>query len=298
MREDHHDIQTPKKENLPVSSNRKVKSSINVPSKKLHHQQPKSIKKNLSSVFTPIVEEDVGLNLSEKESIEKISSISESVDVDASTVEISETSLNSNQILVSDNAVVLQHSEESVGNCPISEAFVFDEDQSSKSMERYIASLDQFISPSSATLGSVENTPVSSLSSTRLSSMSTVEMTPSSSQITAEPVTGFVVSVIADGATTEETDSFHLESLVKHLRNSMSQVLQSTDIDLQYKKLLDALVKVVIEEFYSLHEERHMVVELFSRKVKIVLLSFGLCILLGFILSSDVQSSYYGPPPT
>ncbi|XP_024987057.1 uncharacterized protein LOC112522194 isoform X2 [Cynara cardunculus var. scolymus] len=171
-------------------------------------------------------------------------------------------------------------------------------------MERYLASLDQFVSPSSATLGSVESSPLSSSSpaeSTTLSSMSTVEMTPSSSQITAEPVAGFVASVTSDGAITEETDSFQLESLVKHLRKSLSQVLHSADIDLQYKKLLDALVKIVIEDFYSLHEEKDMVVELFSRKVKIVLLSFGLSILFvssGFILSSDDQSSYYGPPPT
>ncbi|KAJ9555068.1 hypothetical protein OSB04_009682 [Centaurea solstitialis] len=255
MREDHHEIQTSKKESLPVSSSNRKAKSVNTPSKKLHHQQQqKSIKKSLSSVFSPITEEDV-LNSSEKES----------VNADESKLEISETSLDSDLILVPDNAVVVRHPEESVGNSPISEAFVFDEDQSSKckSMERYVASLDQFISPSSAKLSSVENTPFSSLSpaeSTTLSStISTLEMTPSSSsQITR---------LTEDGATTEETDSPHLESLVKHLRKSMIQVLNSADIDLQYKKLLDALVKVVIEEFCSLHEERDIVAELFSRKM-------------------------------
>ncbi|KAI3680829.1 hypothetical protein L6452_35605 [Arctium lappa] len=86
MREDHHDIQTPKKEHLPASSYRKAKL-INDPSKKLYQQQQqKSIKKNLSSVFTAITEDDAASNLSEKESIEKISSISKFVDADESTV--------------------------------------------------------------------------------------------------------------------------------------------------------------------------------------------------------------------
>ncbi|KAI3669594.1 hypothetical protein L6452_40866 [Arctium lappa] len=296
MREDHHDIQTPKKEHLPASSNRKAKL-INDPSKKLHQQQQqKSIKKNLSPVFTAVTEDDAASNLSEKESIEKISSISKSVDADESNVEISETSLNSNQTLVSDDVVVLQHPEESIGISPISEAFVFDKDQSSKSIETYIVSLNQFVSPSSMMVGSVETTPFSSslfAKTTPLSSISTVEMSPSSSPITAEPAAAFV--------TTEETDSFNPGSLVKHLRESMSQVLHSANIDPRYQKLLDVLVKMVIQEFFSFDEEKDMVVELFSKKVKTLLLSFLLCILVvssGFILFSDVQSSYYGSPPT
>ncbi|KAI3687651.1 hypothetical protein L1987_81351 [Smallanthus sonchifolius] len=290
MREDHHEIQTPKKDHLQVSSNRKSKS-INAPSKKPHHQQQKSTKMNSSSVFTPITEGDVVLNVSEKDSIEKILSISGAVDADQSIVDIGKTSLNSDHNLVPDNTVALQVAEDLARISPISEAFVFDEDQSS--IESYIASLSQHISPSYITNGSVEATPLSSKSpaeSTPMSSITTVEMTPPSS-----------TSAITSGVTIQETKSIKLESLVKHLRESMFQVLHSADIDTNHKKLLDALVKMVIEEFCSLHEERGLVVGLFSKKVKLVLLSYLVGLLLvcaGFFLFSDVQSSYQGPTPT
>ncbi|KAJ9561983.1 hypothetical protein OSB04_007143 [Centaurea solstitialis] len=282
MREDHHhDIQTPKKEhNLPVSSNRKAKS-VNDPSKKLHNQQQKIVKRNLNSVFTTITDDDDAVsNSSEKESIEKkISSISKS---DDSIVEINETRSNSNP-------------EESIGITPVSEAFVFDKDQSSKSIESYIVSLNQFVSPSTVAVGSVETTPFlpSSFSETSpMSSMTTVQMTPSSSPITVEADAAFV--------TKEETDSFNRGLLVMHLRKSMSQVLHSADIDSQYKRLLDVLVKMVIQEFFSSHEEKDIVVEVFSKKVKTLLVSLVVCIFVssGFILFSGVKSSYNGPPPT
>ncbi|MFS8004161.1 hypothetical protein Hanom_Chr13g01222421 [Helianthus anomalus] len=82
----------------------------------------------------------------------------------------------------------------------------------------------------------------------------------------------------------------------------MFQVLHSSDIDTNHKKLLDALVKMVIEQFCTSHEDhRGSVVGLFSKKVKLVLLSYLLVMLLGsagFFLLSDVQSCYHGPPPT
>ncbi|KAI3680830.1 hypothetical protein L6452_35606 [Arctium lappa] len=54
----------------------------------------------------------------------------------------------------------------------------------------------------------------------------------------------------------EETDSFNPGSLVKHLRESMSQVLHSADIDPQYqKKLLDVLVKMMFKALImALHQ--------------------------------------------
>lgn len=141
--------------------------------------------------------------------------------------------------------------------------------------------------------GSVETTP--------LSSITTVEMTPLSSQITAEEAAVFVAAVTRDGATTEETNLYKTESLVNHLRESMCQVLHSADLDPHYKKLMDALVKMVIQEFYSPNEKSSTVVELFLSKGKIVLLSLVLGIIAvsaGFFLFSDAQSSYHGPPPT
>ncbi|PWA50352.1 hypothetical protein CTI12_AA473830 [Artemisia annua] len=106
-------------------------------------------------------------------------------------------------------------------------------------------------------------------------------MTPPSSP----PISSSIVT--CGGTTTEEMNSFKLEPLVKHLRESMLHVSNSSDLEPQYKKLLDALVKMVIEEFHSLHEEKNMVVELFSRKAKMVLLSSVMGILAvstGFLL--------------
>ncbi|KAI3522656.1 hypothetical protein L1887_00608 [Cichorium endivia] len=294
MREDNHDIPTPKKEHLPVPSNRKVKQ-INAPSKK--HQQQKSIKKNLSSVLNSVTEDDIILNLPEKVPIDKLSLISESVDADLSSLEICKTSLTSDQSLVPGKSVALEHPEESVGIDPISEAFVFGKKQSNESIESYIVSLNQFASPTSAIQSSVQQTP-SSCTSPALSSITTVETIPFSSPKTAEASLVHVSS--DDGATTVQTNSFKLESVVKHLRESMFQVLHSADIDPNYKKLLDALSNMIIEEFYGLHEERDMSVNLFSKKIKIAMLSFLLCTIAvssGFFLLSN-GSCYDGPPPT
>ncbi|KAJ0663057.1 hypothetical protein HanLR1_Chr13g0476891 [Helianthus annuus] len=288
MKDEHHEIQTPKKEqNLSVSSNRKSKS-MNTPSKKLNHQQQKSVKTNVSS---PITEADVVLNLSDKDSSEKISSVSVATDADQSIVDISKSNLNSDNTVASDDTLELKLPEESVGISAMSEAFVFYDDQSS--LESYISSLDQHVSPSSIAYSSLESTPLSSKSPaviTPLSSITTVETTPSSS--TTAAVHGSIIA---------ETKSVKPEILAKYLKESMFQVLHSSDIDTNHKKLLDALVKMVIEQFCTSHEDRGSVVGLFSKKVKLVLLSYLLVMLLGsagFFLLSDVQSCYHGPPPT
>ncbi|KAK1436334.1 hypothetical protein QVD17_02113 [Tagetes erecta] len=285
MKDDHHEIQTPNKEHVHVSSNRKSKST-NAPLKK----QQKSAKMNFSSVITPITDGEVLLNLSE-ESIEKISSNSGTVDADQSIVDISKT-----KNLKSDNTVALQILEDSVRISPISEAFVFEEDQ--LSIESYIASLNQHISPSSIASGSLEATPFPSNSpavSSPLSSITTVEISPPSTSTIS------IDQAVLQGDTAHETKSIKLQLLVNQLRESMFQVSYSSEIDPTYKKLLDALVKMVIEEFCSLHVERGLVAELFSKKVKLMLLSYLLGTLLvcvGFFLFADVKSSYHGPPPT
>ncbi|KAK9065464.1 hypothetical protein SSX86_014863 [Deinandra increscens subsp. villosa] len=235
MRDYHHDLQTTRKELLPLSSNRKPKP-INTPSKKPNRQQQKSIKRNLNSAFASITEDDEVLNPSEKESIQKISSIS-----DQFIVEICKSSLKSDNDLVSENADVLQHPEQSIEISSVSEAFDSNEDRFTGSTESCIVSSSQLISPSSATA--------------------------------------------------EDVNSFKIESLVNDLRicrESMCQVLNSADLEPKYKRLFDALVKMVIEESHSLHEEKGRV---------IVVLSFVLAA-IGFCLFSDAQSSYNGPPPT
>ena len=167
--------------------------------------------------------------------------------------------------------------------------------------QSYIGSLNQFISPSPATPSPLTSqfSSTSPAESTPLSSIATAEMTPLSSPITAEAVTICVPSHY--GATTDEMNLLKVEGMVKNLRESMFQVLHSADIEPRSKKVLDALVKMDIEEFYSLHEERNIVVELFSKKIRIVLLCFVLGMLAvsaGLFVFSDVQGYDHGPPPT
>lgn len=126
------------------------------------------------SVLNYVTEGDVGLNLPEKEPIEKVSLISGSVDTDHSTVEvyrihyidliinslrlfncfnfnhsshhlffwydqIGTMSLTSDQTLIP-NKSAIENPEESVEIAPISEAFVFGTDQSNDSIEVYCQS--------------------------------------------------------------------------------------------------------------------------------------------------------------
>ncbi|KAD7117217.1 hypothetical protein E3N88_04485 [Mikania micrantha] len=166
MSEDHRDIQTPKN-----SSNRKAKP-INNPMKKLNQHKQKSIKRNLSAGFTPITEDDVASNPSDKELIKKISSISASVDVHQSTVEISKANLNSVQ------EDLLQYPEQSIEISSVLEDYVSNEDRFTESMKSYIVSAKQLSSLSAAATSLVELTPSSS----------------SSSLITAEDAAAFINS--------------------------------------------------------------------------------------------------------
>lgn len=95
--------------------------------------------------------------------------------------------------------------------------------------------------------------------------------------------------------------SIEAEMVVKHLRQTRIQVLNLADGDLRFKNLLDALIKVVVEEFYCLPEERDLLTELASRKAYIMFLSFVLWILAVaavFLFTSGVKSSSNEPPPT
>lgn len=146
--------------------------------------------------------------------------------------------------------------------------------------QKHIVSSKQYISPASTTSELGESTPSSS---------------SSTSLVTAEAATALVVSVPHDGATTEDMmNSFNIQSMVNELRGSMCQVLNADDLDLNYKKLYDALVKIVpTEELHSVHKEKDIMM------VLLVLLSFVLAVIVaGFFLFLDARSSYYGPPPT
>lgn len=91
------------------------------------------------------------------------------------------------------------------------------------------------------------------------------------------------------------------EMVVKHLRLAQTQVLNSVGADLGSKKLLDTLIKAIIEEFYGLSEEKDWFTEVVSRKASLVLSSFVLwifAVVAVFFFSSGTGSSFNGPPPT
>nr|GEU55391.1 hypothetical protein CTI12_AA533220 [Tanacetum cinerariifolium] len=105
-------------------------------------------------------------------------------------------------------------------------------------------------------------------------------MAPVSSPITAEAVNICVPS--HNGPTTGEMNSLKVEGIVKNLRESMFHALHSVNVDSRSKKM-------------------NMVVELFSNKIRIVLLRFMLGMLVvsaGLFVFLVVQGYDHGPPPT
>lgn len=95
--------------------------------------------------------------------------------------------------------------------------------------------------------------------------------------------------------------SVESEIVVNILKRNRTQVLNSADVDPQSKKILDALIEIVIDEFYTRPAERDRFAELVSIKTQIVLLSFFLWILavaVAFFFGSGVHNSSSGPLPT
>jgi hypothetical protein len=92
-----------------------------------------------------------------------------------------------------------------------------------------------------------------------------------------------------------------LEIVVDILKRNRTQVLNSSDVDPQSKKILDALIEIVIEEFYNRPKERDRFAELVSIKIQIVLLFFFLWMLamaVAFFFGSGVQHSSSKHLPT
>ncbi|EEF43111.1 uncharacterized protein LOC8258837 [Ricinus communis] len=93
--------------------------------------------------------------------------------------------------------------------------------------------------------------------------------------------------------------SVEVDIVSDFLKQAGNRVLNSNDVDRQSKKLLDGLLKVVLDECYSLPEERDCYDELVSAKLRIVFLCFfiwSFASLIFFSLRSG--SSYSGLPPT
>ncbi|XP_050218229.1 uncharacterized protein LOC126668997 [Mercurialis annua] len=83
----------------------------------------------------------------------------------------------------------------------------------------------------------------------------------------------------------------------KHARN---QVLNSTGVDQQSKKLLDTLVKVLLDDFYSLPKETDCHFQLASASFRLMFLLVLLWCFLAYLVLFGLRSdnSYVGPTPT
>ena len=95
--------------------------------------------------------------------------------------------------------------------------------------------------------------------------------------------------------------SVELEIVVDILKRNRTQVLNSSDVDPQSKKILDALIEIVIEEFYNRPKERDRFAELVSIKIQIVILFFFLWMLavaVAFFFGSGVQHASSRHLPT
>ncbi|KAI3469269.1 hypothetical protein Pfo_025932 [Paulownia fortunei] len=99
----------------------------------------------------------------------------------------------------------------------------------------------------------------------------------------------------------KKTESIEAEVVIKHLREARIQVLKSKDVG-HSKKLLDALISIIVEEFYGgLYEENEWLDKLLSRKANLVFLSFMMgvySILMFWFLNSGAKGFLTGPTPT
>ncbi|KAK6160964.1 hypothetical protein DH2020_004345 [Rehmannia glutinosa] len=99
-----------------------------------------------------------------------------------------------------------------------------------------------------------------------------------------------------------EIKSIETELVIKHLREARIQVLKSKDVG-PSKKILDAMINIIIEEFYGgLYEENEWLDKLLSRKANMVFLSFMMGIyailMFWFFYSDDTGFLTTGPTPT
>ncbi|GFZ13893.1 hypothetical protein Acr_24g0000830 [Actinidia rufa] len=186
---------------------------------------------------------------------------------------ISKKCLDSVFSLVSDN-VSLESPKDSIEFASISE--ISDDHQLGESAESFITLPSPMLSPSSETVASSN-------------------LTPYSSTITSD-------SHFKNSESKDSNDIVAVEAeMVNHLKQAQIQVMNSASTDLRSKKLLDALINVVIEEFNILHEEKDQFAEIVAMKTRVVLVSFLLWILVVsviFLFRPRVQSSFPEPPPT
>lgn len=95
--------------------------------------------------------------------------------------------------------------------------------------------------------------------------------------------------------------SVEAEMVIKYIWEAGMQGVNATDVDIRYKKLLDAVIKTVIEEFDGLSEDKHWYDTLISKKFHLVTLACLPGVVVVFIrlfFHSSENNSFYGPLPT
>ncbi|KAL6188458.1 hypothetical protein ACLB2K_039851 [Fragaria x ananassa] len=126
----------------------------------------------------------------------------------------------------------------------------------------------------------------------------TSDLSPSSESTISSHASWSVAKCENDGS---KFGSIGAEVVAIFLKQARTQVLNSTGVDAKSKKLLDALVEIVTEDFHTAPEERDLIAELLSAKAKILVVCSLLWILamaVYMVFSSGAQSTFPGPLPT
>lgn len=92
-----------------------------------------------------------------------------------------------------------------------------------------------------------------------------------------------------------------VETAINFLKRSRSQVLMSADTDPRSKRIMDALIEIVIGGFYPHPEGKDHFGEQILKKTQTVLLCFIFCVLavaVAVSFGSAVPNSFRGPLPT
>ncbi|XP_010268100.1 PREDICTED: uncharacterized protein LOC104605162 [Nelumbo nucifera] len=176
------------------------------------------------------------------------------------------------------------------------------EDQSAEFSESFLLPLDQALSVSheafnSLNLSSSSETPFDFPSSPDITSNSkTISNKLESSEGTLEN-SAFILS-----ADCVKMGNVEAEISVDCLEEALSRILNSSDVDARSKKIVNALVRIVINDVCHLPEEQEKLSELAWAKVRI---GFFFCVLLWIISFSLIlftkvaaRSSFTDPPPT
>ncbi|KAF7146337.1 hypothetical protein RHSIM_Rhsim04G0240400 [Rhododendron simsii] len=156
-----------------------------------------------------------------------------------------------------------------------------------QSAESSILSPSPVISPSPETVALYNLSPM-------MSTVTGEEDEPNSFSVSHS---GFAESKGNDDIVPMEADM-----VVNHLKLARTKLMNSTDLDVSSRKLLDALIKTVIEEYDGFQEEKDQFAELVTMKRRVVFVCVVLWILVVSVIflfrSCGGRSSFGEPLPT